>query len=285
MHGDFFLALFLAGLAGAAAALLVGLPALRIKGLFLAVTTLAFAIALDEYFFNTNRFHAILPDNVDRSLLFQRFDLNFNYDMYLTCLAFLGLSILAAIGVRKARSGRVVIATRDNQRAADAAAVNTTAVKLSAFLLAGFIAGIAGGLHVQIAHALAQHTYSPADSITVFSTAVIGGLGSIGGAISGVLLFRWLETITALGDLRLLLTGTGLLVVLYALPGGFGQLFISIRDRYLRWVANRRGIIVPSLVADKRSGAENSVGLLQGALTDEVSRRSGPRTRSGATSE
>ena len=136
-------------------------------------------------------------------------------------------------------------------------------------MLAGFIAGVAGGLHVQIQHALAQNTYSPVDSITVFSTAVIGGLGSLTGAISGVLLFRYLETITALGDLRLLLTGTGLLVVLYALPGGFGQLMFSIRDRYLRWVANRHDIIVPSLVADKR-GQENSVGLLQGALTENV---------------
>lgn len=268
-NGDFFLAVFLAGVAGALGALLVGLPALRIKGLFLAVTTLAFAIMLDSYFFNTNRFGSILPTDVRRPLLWQRFDLEQNYSMYLVCLAFLGLSILAAMGVRKARSGRVVIATRDNQRAADAAAVNTTTVKLSAFLLAGFIAGVAGGLHVQIQHALAQNTYSPVDSITVFSTAVIGGLGSLPGAISGVLLFRYLETITALGDLRLLLTGTGLLVVLYALPGGFGQLFISARDRYLRWVANRRDIIVPSLVADKR-GQENSVGLLQGALTDEV---------------
>ena len=268
-NGDFFLALGLAGAAGAVGALLVGLPALRIKGLFLAVTTLAFAIMLDAYFFNTNRFGSILPNDVRRPLLWERFDLEFNYDMYLVCLAFLGLSILAAVGVRKARSGRVVIATRDNQRAADAAAVNTTAVKLSAFLLSGFIAGVAGGLHVQIQHALAQNTYSPIDSITVFSTAVIGGLGSLSGAIVGVLLFRWLETITALGDLRLLLTGTGLLVVLYALPGGLGQLFVSVRDRYLRWVANRRGIIVPSLVADKR-GQENSVGLLQTALTDEV---------------
>ncbi len=268
-NGDLFLALFLAGLAGATAALLVGLPALRIKGLFLAVTTLAFAIALDTYFFNPDKFGSILPTDVERPLLWQRFVLEDNYNMYLVCLAFLGLSILAALGVRKARSGRVVIATRDNQRAADAAAVNTTAVKLSAFLFAGFIAGVAGGLHVQIQHALAQNTYSPVDSITVFSTAVIGGLGSISGAIAGVLLFRWLETITALGDLRLLLTGTGLLVVLYALPGGFGQLFITLRDRYLRWVANRRGVIVPSLVADKRGGVENSVGMLQGALSDE----------------
>jgi ABC-type branched-subunit amino acid transport system permease subunit len=192
--------------------------------------------------------------------------------MYLFCLAFLALSILVAVGVRKARSGRVVIATRDNQRAADAAAVPTTSVKLSAFILAGVIAGVAGGLHVQIQHSLAQHTYSPIDSITVFSTAVIGGLGSISGALAGVLLFQWLGTVTALGDFRLLLTGTGLLVVLYALPGGFGQLMLAVRDRYLRWVAARRGILVPSLVADKRvqgtaDEAADEVDLLRSALS------------------
>jgi hypothetical protein len=172
----------------------------------------------------------------------------------------------------------VVIASRDNQRAADAAAVPTTNVKLSAFILAGVIAGVAGGLHVMLLHALGQNTYSPVDSLTVFCTAVIGGLGSLGGAIVGVLVFRWLETITALGDLRLLITGTGLLVVLYALPGGFGQVMLSVRDRYLRWVANRRGILVPTLVADKRADegeegleehAPKEAALLEGALSDE----------------
>src|ERR1044072_4666075 len=63
-HGDFFFALFLARIARALGALLVGLPALRIKGLFLAVTTLAFAIMLDSYFFNTDRFASILPTTV-----------------------------------------------------------------------------------------------------------------------------------------------------------------------------------------------------------------------------
>jgi hypothetical protein len=114
----------------------------------------------------------------------------------------------------------------------------------------------------------------------VFCTAVIGGLGSLGGAILGVLVFRWMETITALGDLRLLITGTGLLVVLYALPGGFGQLMLNLRDRYLRWVANRRGILVPTLVADKRADesdealeehAPKEAALLESALSDEVS--------------
>jgi len=258
-HQDVFVCLLAAGAAGALAALLVGLPALRIKGLFLAVTTLAFAIALDSYFFNPDKFSSFLNIEIIRPLLWQRFDLENNYDMYLFCLGFLLLAVLAAVGVRKARSGRVIIATRDNQRAADAAAVPTMTVKLTAFILAGFIAGVAGGLHVQIQHSLAQHTYSPVDSITVFATAVIGGLGSISGALLGVLLFRYLETVTALGDLRLLITGTGLLVVLYALPGGFGQLLL----------------LVPSRVADKRvegnaDKAADEVDLLATALTEDA---------------
>jgi branched-chain amino acid transport system permease protein len=277
---DLFIALLLAGLAGAAIALIVGLPALRISGLFLAVTTLAFAVALNSYFFNPDQFGSLLPRNVVRPFLWERFDLESNYAMYLFCLAFVALSVLASMGVRKARAGRVVIGARDNQRAADAAAVPTTNVKLSAFIPSGVIAGMAGGLHVLCLHALGQNTYSPVDSLTVFCTAVIGGLGSLGGAILGVLVFRWLETITALGDLRLLITGTGLLVVLYALPGGFGQLMLNLRDRYLRWVANRHGILVPTLVADKRADegddaleehAPKEAALLESALSDEVS--------------
>ncbi len=221
-------------------ALVVGLPAMRIKGLFLAVTTLAFAIALDTYFLNQNTFPQFVQGHVKRGLLWERFDMEDNYVMYLVCLAFLALSILAAIGVRKARNGRVLIATRDNQRAADAASVPTTGVKLSGFILAGAIAGVAGALLVMLIRGLSVGTFNPVDSITVFSTAVIGGLGSITGAIMGVLLFKYLETLTFLGDLRLAINGAGLLVVLYLLPGGLGQLLFNGRDRILKRIADRR---------------------------------------------
>jgi branched-chain amino acid transport system permease protein len=274
-HTDLFLALIAAGVAGALTALIVGLPALRIQGLFLAVTTLAFAIALNAYFFNPDRFSSLLPNDITRPFLWHRFDMESNYVAYLVCVAFLALAILASVGVRKARAGRVVVATRDNSRAADAAAVPTMNAKLSAFILSGVICGIAGGLQVLLLHRLGQNTFDPVDSLTVFSTAVIGGLGSLPGAITGVLVFRYLETVTALGDLRLLITGTGLLVVLYALPGGFGQVMLTVRDRYLRFVAERRDIVVPSLVADKRvegdaDHAADEAGLLEGALTDET---------------
>jgi branched-chain amino acid transport system permease protein len=285
-NADVFLVLAAAGAAGALVSLLIGLPALRIRGLFLAVTTLAAAVALDKYVINVNNFASILPTDVRRPILFERIDLTDGYNMYATCLVFLGLSILVAQGVRKARAGRVIIATRDNQRAADASGVPTTSVKLGAFLLAGTISGIAGGLHVLLVGSVAEGSYQPTMSLDVFATAVIGGLGSVAGALSGVLLFRYLDTVTALGDIRQALTGGVLLVVLLVFPGGIGQVLYNLRDRWLRRVANRREILVPSLVADKRSGAKHAddeVGLLQGALGAEPS-SNGHRAPVGARS-
>ena len=267
---DYFLILLASGAAGAIVALIVGLPALRIRGLFLAVTTLAFAVALNAYVLNPDNFSSIIPGDVVRPILWERWDLERGYPMYAVCLAFLVLSVLAARSVRGTRAGRVIIATRDNERAADSASVPTTKIKLSAFLVAGTIAGIAGGLHVTILHGLNQGTYSPDMSLEVFSTAVIGGLGSLSGAIGGVLFFQYLSTITALGDVRPLISGAGLLIVLLVFPGGLAQLAASLRDRFLRRVAERRGILVPSLVADKRVDADEDDGedesLLRGAL-------------------
>jgi hypothetical protein len=108
--------------------------------------------------------------------------------------------------------------------------------------------------------------------------AVIGGLGSIGGALLGVFTFRFLERVLS-GELRLIISGAGLLFVLLVLPGGLGQAVVALRDRVLRIVADRRGIVVPSLLADKREGVpvdpargdhpEDETAVLAGALDDE----------------
>lgn len=273
---DLFYVLVAAGLAGALVSLVVGLPALRIQGLFLAVTTLAFAIALDSYFLNFNNFENLLPQEVERPLLFERFDLTGHYTMYVFCLVMLVFSVLAARAVRSARGGRVIIGTRDNNRAADSAGVPTTRIKLTAFILAGVIAGVAGGLHIILIGSLNPGTYNPTESLTVFATAVIGGLGSLTGAITGVLFFRFLETQTWLEEFRQGVTGAGLLFVLYFFPGGIGQLIQSTRDRILKVIAARRGILVPSLLADKLvedDENDDDVGLLTAALSVESADR------------
>jgi branched-chain amino acid transport system permease protein len=267
---DLFVILLLAGLTGAAMALVLGLPALRIKGLFLAVTTLAFAVALDSYFLSTTNFPSLIPGGIDRPILWQRWPLDDGLTMYYVALAFLVATIFAARAVRRNRPGRALIATKENERAAAASAVPTTAVKLTGFLFSGTIAGIAGGLYVVVVRAVGNGSFQPSLSLEVFSTAVIGGLGSIGGAVFGVATFRLLARVLS-GELRLIVSGVGLLVVLLVVPGGLGQIAVSLRDRLLRLVANRRGILVPSLVADRREEdaedkPEDETDLLSGAL-------------------
>ena len=252
---DFFLIMLISGVVGAAVALLVGLPALRIKGQFLAVTTLAMAIALDQYFLNTDTFPQFIPQNgVQRPLLLQRFDLNNFYELYLVCLSFLALAILVTQGLRKARGGRVLIGTRDNERAAQSAGVPTTRVKLAGFVLAGIIAGIAGAFDVLLLGSLNPGSFPALDSMTALVYAVIGGLGSVTGTLIGVLFFKFLETQTWLGQFRQAVPGIIVLYVLIAFPGGIGEVVYKLRDRLLRVVAARRGLIVPSLLADKRQG-------------------------------
>ena len=222
-------------------------------------------------------FSSFVPDTIIRPTLWKRFALDSQWVMYYFCAAWLVAVVVLVRAVRGRRPGRVMIGTRDNERAAAALAVPTTRVKLQTFVLSGSIAGLAGGLYVLVAGGTGQGTFQPVMSIEVFSFAVIGGLGSIAGTLAGVFLFRLLDFVLAQsvsGDtaaiLRLSLTGGGLLFILYFLPGGLWQFVQRWRDRYLRWVAQRRGIHEPSLVADKRvddAAPEDETSVISGALS------------------
>jgi branched-chain amino acid transport system permease protein len=258
---DLFVAMAAAMLTGALVAVLIGLPALRIRGLYLAVTTIAFAVALDSYFLNPVNFSDLVPDSTMAPVLFKRFDMESQWVKYFLCLAIIGLAILVVRALRRTRPGRVMIATRDNERGAAALSVPTTRVKLQTFVFSGALAGLAGALYVVVLTPVGagQGTFPPASSIEVFSYAVIGGLGSVAGAMSGVFFFRILDYVLAqefsgqvVTILRYTLSGAGLLFVLYFLPGGLWQFVQRIRDVYLRRVAHRRGLLVPSLLADRR---------------------------------
>ena len=141
---DFFVCLVAAAAAGSLLAVLVGLPALRIQGLDLAVTTLALAVAADAFFFNPTNFSSLIPNTITRPVLWNRFNLDLNTatsatdaerTLYLLCLGVLLASIAIVIGLRRTRPGRVMIATRDNPRAAAAMAVPTTRIKLLGFVV------------------------------------------------------------------------------------------------------------------------------------------------------
>ena len=237
---DLFITLAVAAAAGSLAALLLGIPALRIRGPFLAVVTLAFAVVLDGYVLNPNVFPEIIPQDVARPLLWSRVDLEDERAMLWFCLAILALGIVLARGVRNSRSGRLLIAARDNAKATEAASVSTRRVTLSGFVFSGALAGLAGGLHVLLLHGARVGSYQPVQSVEIFSMATIGGLGSIGGAISGAAGMRGLQDLDQ--TIRLVAAGTGVLVVLWLIPSGLAGLAARVRDLVVRRIAARHGM-------------------------------------------
>jgi ABC-type branched-subunit amino acid transport system ATPase component/ABC-type branched-subunit amino acid transport system permease subunit len=244
---DLFLCLIAGGVAGALLAVLVGLPALRIRGLFLAVTTMALAVAMDGYFLNPVNFNSLIPSSITRPVLWKRFNLIDERSLYYLCLGVLLIFIVIVIGIRQARPGRVMVATRDNPRAAAAMAVPTTRVTLLSFVTAGAIAGVAGGLHATILQAIGYHTYQPAESLLVFSMVIIGGADSIFGALLGVGLVEL--GVHLFPQYQLLITGTGLLLILLVLPSGLIGAVNWVRDRLLVQIARRRNIDIVATAA------------------------------------
>jgi branched-chain amino acid transport system ATP-binding protein len=114
-------------------------------------------------------------------------------------------------------------------------------------MLSGVFAGVAGGIHVVLLRGASVHSYSPTMSIEVFSHATIGGLSSLWGAATGVFGLRSIQA--ELGqELKLLLNGVGLLVVLYFMPGGFIAIGGWLRDKVVGPIARRRGIAFGSSV-------------------------------------
>jgi branched-chain amino acid transport system permease protein len=254
---DLAVALLAAAVVGAGVAIVVGLPALRLRGLLLAVTTLAFALATWQYLLNPKHFDWVPREGqrFDRPALFGGLDLAPERHMYWLCLVVLGLALLAVRGIRRSRTGRVLLAQRENERAAQAYGVNVTRAKLTAFGLSGSLAAVGGCLFVHVQQAYTPTLFAPAESVNVFTSAVVGGLGSLAGAVLAALFLQGGQWFLP-PAWRLLPSAAGVLIVLMLMPGGLAGLVYRVRDLWLRSVARRRAIVVPSLVADVKTDDE-----------------------------
>ncbi|PZR78898.1 MAG: hypothetical protein DLM65_11855, partial [Candidatus Aeolococcus gillhamiae] len=247
--GNFPLAMLAGGLAGAAASVIIGLPALRIRGLMLAVTTLAFAFMVNGWLLSQPW---VLGEGVRPSrvvILGQQLDTK---TYYYFSLAFLVLSIWLAANVRRGGLGRLFVALRDNIDGARAFGISSTLRSLQAFGVAGFLAGIAGGVYV---HALAKFsfaTFSPDLSISLVAMAVLGGLGLLAGPLLGAMYIFGLPDLigsnfdaVALASLTL-----GWLLLLLYVPGGLAGILMPIRERLADLLARMSGIDVAAARAD-----------------------------------
>ncbi len=294
LHGDFFITVLLSGLAGAVASVLIGLPALRIQGLYLAVTTLAFGIAVQVYLLSPSYFPSLLPGGVEqivRPRLFGQYSIDDPKNFYLLTLGFLVLSLLSARALRNSRAGRVMIAARDNERGAQSYGISVPMARLSAFALSGFWAAIAGSLFAYDQQTVQVGAFDPQVSLLLLSIVVIGGVTSLPGAMLGTLFIGGLKYGGLSAQAQLLTSGAGVLFLLYVVPGGLAQWFYGARDAMLRKLAERKGILVPSLVADTRDVTvtdphqEEDVLLAATASVELAGRRRKPPTEPAEPAE
>jgi branched-chain amino acid transport system permease protein len=253
-HASFpaFLAVAIGAIAGARVAVVVGLPALKLRGLHLAVTTLAFAVAMSSFLFDPKYLGQFLPREVSRPAALG-LDLDDPRTLYYFSLLMLVLVVVGVVGLRRSRFGRALIAARDNEQAAQSYGIGIVPLRLGAFAISGFIAALAGGIFTLNQAGADGGSFRPGTSVTVFLLAVIGGLGSISGPLLGGLYFLVVSLFSTDPVVLGLFTGVGLLGILLALPGGLCSVYFIIRDAALRRLAVRNRILVPALFANARA--------------------------------
>lgn len=273
---DLSLAVLAGGLVGGLAAAVIGFPSLRRRGLTLAVSTLAFALFISSYMLNRSIFPDTLPPlRIDRPDLFGIVDISTETRFYYLALGALTIALFIVYGLRRSRTGRVLIGIRENEPAARAYGIDATRTSLAGLAISGFLAAFAGALYVHQQTGLGMQSFLPEQSLKVFSMVVIGGLGSVPGALLGSTYVQSLDFFLP-ARWQFLATGTGLLLVLMILPGGLGSVLYDGRDWLLRKIAARRELLVPSLVADRAERAP-AAGVSPAAASEAVEKADAER--------
>lgn len=243
---DFWIGLVAAGVTGTLMAVLLGLVALRIRGLYLALITLSFGLMAETTIFNWRAFTgggagAATP----RPAAFAS-----NQAYAYVCLAVLAVFLVVDWRLVRSRAGRAMVVFRADERIAATLGVNVTAYKLLAFASAGFLAGVAGALFGHWNQAVQALDFDLRTALVWVLMAVVGGLGSRAGVVIGSAFFAVfpLYLSAAAGGATLEIPGLGevliqtlspflgallLLFTITLYPGGIGQQLLPIR----RWLA------------------------------------------------
>lgn len=241
-----------AGVVPALAAIVVGVPSLRLKGLYLAITTLAFSFIIT---------HVVLSlgwlTNGSRGLALLRpeiFGISFDDDKRFSqlCLFVATLTLLAVLNIQRSRVGRAFIAVRDNDIAARTMGINLQAYKLRAFMTSAFVSGIAGALFGLYLSFVSIEGFPFLMSIEGLAILIVGGLGSTLGVVFGTVFMVLLPeagrlTLSLLGanaeklfstgahELRTVLYGLAIILFLRFEPRGLAGLWRDVKRLWSNW--------------------------------------------------
>lgn len=241
----FWVTVPIATVAASLLATVIGIGSLRLRGLFLAVVTFAFALAAQQYFYFLPFFSGDSPDGAN--VPYQPGKLAFlnvvgQRTYYYVVLAILAVVLLVVSRFRDSGIGRTTKAVRDNENVASTYTVAPARTKVRAFALAGALAGLGGTL---LAGAFAtipftQSFFQVNDSLSLVAIVVIGGMGSVTGPLIGAI---WVIGIPAFAPnnpvVALLASSLGLLIVLLYFPRGLNQIAFDVRDAFARWIDRR----------------------------------------------
>ncbi|MEH0020659.1 MAG: branched-chain amino acid ABC transporter permease [Desulfobacter sp.] len=189
------LVIILSGITGAAFGGLVGLPAFRLKHLYLAIATLSFQMIFQWVinfmtFFNQGQTISVGRVFWITGKVGRRDHYEFWYYVILVIVILLGFGIRNLL---KTKYGRSLIAVRDNDRAADAMGMHPGLTKVYAFALAGFFAGVAGALHAYVYRGVGFESFTLHESVSYLAMAIVGGLGTLNGSFWGPVAIKMLD--------------------------------------------------------------------------------------------
>lgn len=231
----YLVALPLTVVIGMVVSLLIGLPALRIRGLYLAIVTLAFNLAAEYYIFTSRLIGGssagirIDPPKLGPIDL----DGQSNRAIFLFTAFWLVVTLIVVRNLSRTKTGRGFYALRENEKAAATLGVSITGYKLLAFAVSGGIAALAGGLFATYLSQAEPTAWRTETSLFLVAMVMIGGLGSLLGSVLGAfVLFGLPDLLDFLNDWVVSIgTGVLLIIVIVRAPGGLAGLVLGIRDR------------------------------------------------------
>ena len=256
------------GIIGAAAIVVVGLPALRVRGLTLAVATLGFAVIAPDWLYlrpviggDTPFTTFVLPPKPRAGLA----PIGSQLKLYYLVLLAIVIVVAATATLRRSSVGRIIIAVRDNERAAASFGIKATLVNLRVLALSGFIAAMAG-VFWAIAWQSVAPTQFPADaSIAILAIPVVGGLGSLSGALAAAVLL-YMSTFFVGPHLTplfgsfgqnigflLFFSGIGVVAAMSGLPNGIAG---KVQDAWQAYLNRRAARLQPADGVSVLVGAE-----------------------------
>jgi branched-chain amino acid transport system permease protein len=249
----FFVSLPVAALLSAALGWVLGLPALRLKGIYLAIATLAFNVIVEEV---TARWEGLTGGNSGLHLKpIELFGMKLDGDasFYYLCLALTVLSILALMNLLRSPTGRAFVAIRDSEISASCMGVNLATYKTLSFALSAALTGIAGALYAHKVSFISPEQFTLLQSIELITIVILGGVGFIHGAVLGAAFVIVLPQVISIAKdyLPSNIAGSGLQAVVFGLvlivfiifePLGLYGRWLKVRTWFELFPFYRRGM-------------------------------------------